>query len=258
MEPRVRGGRRPSTRHYADGRGSVKSLGSRLAPPVGTRNLALGTRHFVRRSAIVSAVEEVLVKNRVVPITVLALAITAAAGQASQQQPPETKKPVRATSAARTAAAALAAVVVVEAEGLLGTAQVSDKAPAPIRQDMTGFAGQWGGNAQLFWRPPAPVDQPIRNWPNIRLFPHVSTAGTYRVTLVYTQAPDFGNARVFIMGQPRGDLVLYAPTVRTSRMDLGEIELPAGTPECLLTVFGKSAESSGFAIGLDRLELVRK
>jgi hypothetical protein len=34
-------------------------------------------------------------------------------------------------------------------------------------QDMTSFGSVSGGGAQLLWHPPAPVDQPIRNCPNL-------------------------------------------------------------------------------------------
>jgi hypothetical protein len=92
----------------------------------------------------------------------------------------------------------------------------------------------------------------------VKLSPQVAEAGTYAVTLVYTQAPDFANARVFINGQARGDLAGYAPTVRTMRLECGDSSLRAGANEVLVTVFGKAPASSGFAVGLDRLEIRRK
>jgi len=161
-------------------------------------------------------------------------------------------------SVAARAVPLIPAIVAIEAETLLATAQVSAQAAAPIRQDMAGFGPGWGGNAQLFWRPPAPVDTPTRDWPHITLYPQVAEAGRYAVTPVYTQAPDFGNARVFVRGQPRGDTVGYAATVRTARIELGEVALNAGNLQLVLTVFGKAQEATGFAIGLDRIELRRR
>ncbi len=193
-------------------------------------------------------------------MTSLALSVTVGAGSAQQPSAsgvvPTNQTPRQTTSVGR--AAALRATITIEAEALIPTAQVSAQAPAPIRQDMAGFGPGWSGDAQLFWRPPAPVETPIRNYPFLRLFPRVTVAGTYKVSLAYTQAPDFGNVRAFINGQPRGDLTGYAPAVGTARIDLGEVALRAGTNEFLVTVTGKAAQSSGFAIGLDCLKLTRK
>ena len=199
--------------------------------------------------------------NRFVAVTSLALLAGLGALGAQQPSAPAGRTDQAAgqpATAGRAAVATARATIVIEAESLIGTAQVSAQAPAPIRQEMAGFGAGWGGNAQLFWRPPAPVDQPTRNWPNVKLWPQIAAAGTYTVSLVYTQAPDFGNARVFINGQARGDLAGYAPTVRTMRLECGDSSLRAGVNEVLVTVFGKAPASSGFAVGLDRLEIKRK
>jgi hypothetical protein len=203
------------------------------------------------------------VNTRFLVMTSLALSVAVGAGSAQQPAAsgavPTNQNPRQKTSVGRAAAAtALRAAITIEAESLIPTAQVSHQAPAPIRQDMAGFGPGWGGNAQLFWRPPAPVETPIRDYPFLRLYPRLAVAGTYAVSLAYTQAPDFGNVRVFINGQPRGDLSGYAPAVGTARIDLGDVALRAGTNELLVTVFGKAAQSSGFAVGLDCLTITRK
>lgn len=201
--------------------------------------------------------------GRFLVMTSLALSVTVGAGRAQQPSAsgvvPTNQTPRQTTSVGRAAgAAALRATITIEAEALIPTAQVSAQAPAPIRQDMAGFGPGWNGDAQLFWRPPAPVETPIRNYPFLRLFPRVSVAGTYKVSLAFTQAPDFGNVRAFINGQPRGDLAGYAPAVGTAHIDLGEVALRAGTNEFLVTVIGKADQSSGFAVGLDCLKIARK
>ena len=145
---------------------------------------------------------------------------------------------------------------IVEIESLLPRMKAS--AGEPARQEMAGFGPGWGANAQLFWRPPPPVEGPIRNYPHVRFSIDVAEAGTYGVTLVHTQAPDYGNARVFVRGTPRRDLAGYAPTVRTARVALGDIPLDAGVNEVVVTVLGKDAASTGFVVGLDRIELVRR
>lgn len=140
-----------------------------------------------------------------------------------------------------------------ECEALLPKAVIST-GPAAV-QPMHSFGDQWSGAAQLFWRPPAPVDTPIRNWPHLRLHPKVAKAGKYRVALAYTVAPDYGTLRVFVRGKPVKDLNGYAGAVDLRRVELGEFTLPAGTAEFVFTVFGKDAKSSNYFVGLDRIEL---
>ena len=148
--------------------------------------------------------------------------------------------------------------MIVEIESLLPRMKAS--AGELTRQEMAGFGPGWGANAQVFWRPPPLVGVPIRNYPHVRFSIDVAEAGTYGVTLVHTQAPDYGNARVFVRvrGTPRGDLAGYAPTVRTARVALGDIQLDAGVNEVVVTVLGKAAASTGFFVGLDRIELMRR
>ena len=145
--------------------------------------------------------------------------------------------------------------VVVECEALVDTAIVS---AGPVdRQEMEPFGDGWGGAAQLFWRPPAPVEEPVRNYPNLRLRLTIGQAGTYRVTLVHTVAPDYGAVRVFVRGRPAGELNGYADKVEWRRFELGDFQLPAGTSELVFTVIGKDEAASDYFVGLDRLELRR-
>jgi hypothetical protein len=66
----------------------------------------------------------------------------------------------------------------------------------------------------VFWRPPPPVDTPIRNWPNLRLTVPVPHKGRYRVTLVHTVVPDYAWVRVFLDGKAVADFDGYAEKVR--------------------------------------------
>ena len=113
---------------------------------------------------------------------------------------------------------------------------------------MSGFRGSWGGGAQLLWAPGQAGAQ-------LRLMPNVVLAGRYRVTLVYTRAPDYGMVRVSLAGQPAGQYDGYAPAVSSDRLELGTFDLTAAPHELLLTVTGRSRMSSNFLVGLDRLEL---
>jgi hypothetical protein len=144
-------------------------------------------------------------------------------------------------------------VIVIEAESLLGNKIVS--AGTVETQAMAGFGADWGGNAQVFWRPPAPVDQPIRDWPNLRLYPKAVQAGRYKVALAHTVAPDYGSVRVFVKGQPVKDYDGYAAGVAHRRLELGEFNLAAGAFELVFTVFSKNGAASNYYVGLDRVEL---
>jgi hypothetical protein len=140
----------------------------------------------------------------------------------------------------------------IELEDQVSTAKSS--AGPVTRQDMRPFGAGWSGNAQLFWRPPPPVDQPTRNWPHLSLS-FDAPGGTYEVVLHYTSAPDFGTFRVFLDGKPAGDVDGYAQAVSPQRRSLGQHELTSGNHPLVVTVFEKAGASTGFAVGLDRIEL---
>ena len=123
------------------------------------------------------------------------------------------------------------------------------------RQDMRSIGRGWSNNAQLFWIVPAPVDRPIRNWPNLSLLFNAPAAGTYEIVLHYTKAPDYGTFRLFIDRQSSADIDGYAPTVVPEGRSLGQHKLAAGSHQFLLTVSGKARASRGFSVGLDRIEL---
>lgn len=145
----------------------------------------------------------------------------------------------------------LRADTVIEAEALLSRAKAS--AGSVAAQDMQGFGPQWSGGAQLFWRPPAPVDTPIRNWPSLTLPLEVPNDGLYSVTLDFTTAPDYGNVVVFLRGAIVAEFLAYGPAVGRREMVLGRHQLKAGSNQLILTVFGKQAASSNFFVGLDRI-----
>jgi hypothetical protein len=140
---------------------------------------------------------------------------------------------------------------VTQAEALLSRAKVR-AGPIDV-QDMHGFGPQWGGGAQLLWRPPAPVDKPIRDWPFLQLPLEVAQAGLYDVTLYLTGAPDYGRVRVFLRGQPVGDYAGYAPGVSLRSFNLGPQKLVAGSNPLMLVVFGKEDASGNFFVGIDRI-----
>lgn len=142
---------------------------------------------------------------------------------------------------------------VIEGEALAPTAFAS-AGPVDV-QPMQGFGGQWSGGAQLFWRPPAPVDEPIRNWPNLRLRFELQAEQTCELTLVYTVAPDYGKFRVFLDGKIVADVDGWAPQVDVRERALGEQSLDGGWHQMILTVFDRHPSSKGWNVGVDALRL---
>lgn len=141
----------------------------------------------------------------------------------------------------------------IEAESLLLRAKSS--AGSAGVQDMRSFGKQWSGGAQLLWRAPAPVEAPIRSWPNLTLPLEVAKDGRYSVTLFFTVAPDYGNVRVFLRGKEAADFRGHAPAVDLRSQPLGEHELKAGSNQLVFTVFGKETASIGYLVGIDRISV---
>lgn len=142
---------------------------------------------------------------------------------------------------------------VIEGEALAPTALAS--AGSIEVQPMQGFGGQWGGGAQLFWRAPAPVNEPIRNWPNLRLRFEVEVEQPYELTLLHTVAPDYGKFRVFLDGKIVADVDGWAPQVDVRERALGEQVLAVRSHEMILTVFDRNPSSQGWYVGVDALRL---
>lgn len=141
----------------------------------------------------------------------------------------------------------------IELEDQVGSAKAS--AGQVVRQEMQGFGAGWSRNAQLFWGAPAPVDEPIRNWPHLTLLFDVPAGKKYEIILHHTVAPDYGKFRVFLGGQPVADIDGYAPAVAPRTHSLGERTLAAGKHQLVVTVFSKTATSKGHFVGLDRIVL---
>ncbi len=141
------------------------------------------------------------------------------------------------------------AMTVVEAEATIPTATVSGG--YMVRQNMAEYGTGWGGDAQLFWRPPMSAGSK----PHLLTEFVLTAAGTYDLVLFHTTAPDFAQFTVYIDGRKSLDLNAYAPQVALAQVSLGRYNLEAGQHELAFEVTGKSQQSTDYVVGIDRLQL---
>ena len=117
-------------------------------------------------------------------------------------------------------------------------------------QNMDQFEGAlWSHHEQLFGN--------AEKGGSVVLRFEVAEAGTYRVRLLATAAPDYGKIRIALDGKAAGpDVDLYAGRVSPSgALELGVHDLGAGAHFLEVTSVGKSPASGGFSFGLDALDL---
>lgn len=118
-------------------------------------------------------------------------------------------------------------------------------------QDMSGFAGQWSNEAQLWWTGAQPGD-------TLDLALPVTIAGTYKISAALTKARDYGIVQLSLDGQNLGAPIdLYNPSVvSTGPLLLGSRQLSAGqhTLRVLITGANPSAVQS-YMFGLDYVKL---
>jgi hypothetical protein len=73
--------------------------------------------------------------------------------------------------------------------------------------------------------------------------------------LYYTIAPDFGQFAVYVDGSNPTSHDGYGPQVALGQVSLGRHELQAGRHELAFEVTGKNPRSTGYIVGVDRLQL---
>jgi hypothetical protein len=118
-------------------------------------------------------------------------------------------------------------------------------------QDMRGFGGGWGGNAQLFF---AAEDT------GSRLVLQIPAPGSarYAVDLYLTRAPDYGQLRLELE-HGKGAVVFdgYSPRVEPAgKLRLGEAAADEGALVLDIRVTGRHRKSTGYVAGIDRIALV--
>ncbi len=134
-----------------------------------------------------------------------------------------------------------------------------------IAQNMSGFGPGWSSNAQLFWRAVWHA-----NTDTIRLPIHSAVgAGSYRVTLFYTTAPDYGRflMKVFYLDAPNTGGKFnetqtlrvdgYAPQVRPPQAAQVTVPSTDGFMWLEVRVPDKSTQSSNYFVGIDRIVVER-
>lgn len=143
-----------------------------------------------------------------------------------------------------------------ELESLLPRS-IAREAPAPMRQDMTGYGGAWSGHAQIFWRASAPQHEPTPVYPSLELPLGVDQADRYHLTLHYTAAPDYGTYNVIIGGELRAQVNGYASSVTRRSVRMDNVLLRSGDNQLIVAVHTKDPASTNYFVGLDRITLIR-
>ena len=143
-----------------------------------------------------------------------------------------------------------ATAVAFEAEQLLQQGKAQVNGGTLQVQPMQGFGNGWGNNAQLFWSGGAPgavLDLTVK----------VPGNGKYRVELLMTHAPDYGDLLLQVEGNTASaSFSGFAATVMPSNaIDLGTFQLPAGDRRVSLKLIGKHIKSSGYLVGVDQVRL---
>ena len=185
---------------------------------------------------------------------------TVAALQMSAQpltrvQPPEpavklNRSAVEAPAPLRAAPGATArpTLLDIEAEESVNAGRVTVTGGGTHVQPMQQFGSGWSGDSQLFWAGGSVGDA-------LELVVMVPAAGDYAMEVHLTRAPDYGDVRVSVNGRSTGlQISLYSPRVMAPiPAQSGRFALEAGLNTIRFEIAGKSAASSGYFVGIDRV-----
>jgi hypothetical protein len=156
--------------------------------------------------------------------------------------------------------AASASRTVLEGESLARTARAT--AGGVFAQQMADFGSGWSGNAQLFWTPQG-NDATLTSEVSVR------GPGVWEATAYLTTAPDYGVVEVRVVDArlrtltaaplpPNPGFDGYGAQVRGPvAVPLGRISVSGRAVALSLRVAGRNRQSSGYYVGLDRIELRR-
>lgn len=144
--------------------------------------------------------------------------------------------------------------LVVEGETLVPTAIAT--AGRVTVQSMKTFGSQWSGGAQLLWAASAPTGRGV-SWPTLTTFVEVPSSGAYGLVFHLTKAPDYGDFTVSC-GTVSRSFSGYSRVVEVTTLDLGDVHLRQGRNVLTVALTGKQSNSSGYLVGLDRIEMTPK
>jgi hypothetical protein len=132
---------------------------------------------------------------------------------------------------------------IIEGESLVRGAKATEG--QVTAQEMGDFAGQWSGLAQLWWRPAKPGAR-------LTLTLNAPESKEYELAGYFTRAPDYGDVRPTVNGQPLATVGGYSPDVAPSGpVSFGRVPMKAGANEIILEVVGKNEQSTGYLVGID-------
>jgi hypothetical protein len=137
-----------------------------------------------------------------------------------------------------------------EGEGLFSSNKVQLQGGKLGVQPMQAFGSSWSGGSQLLW-----VNGGIGAVLDLQI--DVPEAAVYRVSLALTKGPDFGVIQAEVDGKASATKFDgYSPTVaRVDPVELGIFTLRPGQRNVSLMIIGKNSQSTGFLVGVDRIEL---
>ena len=129
--------------------------------------------------------------------------------------------------------------------------KVLDKTPPRLLPQKLRFEGQhWSDDMQVWFLPGGPKEYFTLELP-------IEKAGKYRMGVYMTKAGDYGIVQFELDGKVIGEpFDGYGKGIaRTPKIDLGEMELAAGSHSFKVEVTGKNPESHGHIVGLDCITL---
>jgi hypothetical protein len=109
---------------------------------------------------------------------------------------------------------------------------------------------RWSDDSQLWWRDGKAGDRLVLTFP-------VAKAGRYKVSVNLTKAVDYGIVKVTVNDTASKEFDRFHSTVAHDKLELGTIQLPAGTNRLTVELTGINEQAvKKYMFGLDYLELV--
>ena len=114
-------------------------------------------------------------------------------------------------------------------------------------QNMQQF-GSWSGGYQLIWTGNA-IGQ------RLELPLQADVDGVHHIVMHITRASDFGDLSIGMQGRQLSTFSGFSTRVEKTTVDLGNIALRRGTNTLIVNVTGKVSRSSGYGVGIDRIDI---